>query len=218
MTKAEVLKELRQQVEPVFKPDGLRYVRRREAFGRAFTLGCHFVHARLIVVGGKVKMEISASVRFEAIEQLFDRTSGIPDSLKGCSSTLWIGAENLTPWPFDDCHRVIDSPEDCRKAADAFVRFYREFAQRYFDDNSTIEAVDMLLNTAPGEHTAHCPNINRASYGVIAAALIGRDDFDQLVEQHRKALACFDNGFYLPPFDALVMDLRANCINRKDLV
>ncbi len=212
MTKSQALRGLRSRLDAPFAAQGFEFMASRGAYRRVSELGAELVHCRVIVVGGVVRLELSASIRFDEVEAIYHRTSGAPDDAKGMTSTLWIDCEALTGWPLDQCQKKIRSEEDLDGAADAVRRFWQEHAAGYFTQNLRLEAADRLLNAAPLERSVHFGWPGRGSYGIILAALVKRADFDELAARHREAVAKIDRGFHLPAFDACVADLRKSVL------
>jgi len=83
-------------------------------------------------------------------------------------------------------------------------------AQPYYENYSSVEVIDTLLNENPLLSTPHVGGPNfRVSKGLIVARLTGRQNYPELVELYRGIVKNAAGDFYLPQFDALVEDLAA---------
>jgi hypothetical protein len=85
---------------------------------------------------------------------------------------------------------------------------FREKAQPFFTQFSTLAAVDSVINDQPSENCVHrvMPWL-RCSTGVIVAKLVGRENYDHLVSIYRAIVRNDSNGYYLPRFELLLSDI-----------
>jgi len=148
----------------------------------------------------------SVGVRFEMVEQVFHRTSNFePDFHKDTDTIgvdLWrIHGEEGYKLP------VLDE-SDVTSVVARVLEIFRNDALPYFSQFSDLKAVDAAINDHPRQKCIHrVMSYLRCSTGAIVAKLTDRKDFDALVATYREKLQHDANGFYLPPFEALIRDL-----------
>lgn len=201
---------LRRHLDTSFKSDGYRFVAGREAYQRKFAAGEQRFHLRLISSGGGLQVEPSAAIRFDAVENVFHRTSKLSTTAQKDSATLWVPLQVLAETSRDEVVQRIASEGDLELAATALRALYEELVEPYFAKNSSLARADAIINEAPLEPCLHSSMPRRAAYGVILGALLERADLDSLIEQYQSAVGRIDRGFHLPIFEAVVQDLRDN--------
>lgn len=144
-----------------------------------------------------------AGIRFDEIENLFHQTSGFEPAYQ--SDTHTIGVDFWRIYGTDGYDIPFREEADVTTVASQLLTIFREKAQPYFEQFSTVAAVDVALNDQPNEPCIHggMPS-NRCSRGVIVAKLTGRKNYDELVSIYRSILIKDNNGFYLPAFESLL--------------
>ena len=148
-----------------------------------------------------------AAVRFDAVEDIFHRTSGFrPEFHKGTDT---IGIEMWRD--YGDEYRIrINEPYQAQEATDRVLQSFHDIADPYFAKLSGLKAVDSALNDHPTERCIdQVEPFFRCTHGLIVAKLTARTNYDELVSIYRATLEKYMNGFQLPTFDALVLDLQA---------
>jgi hypothetical protein len=88
------------------------------------------------------------------------------------------------------------------------LTIFREKAQPYYSQFSTLGAVDSAINDQPSDNCIHrvMPWL-RCSTGAIVAKLVGRTNYEQLMSFFPDILRNDSNGYYLPRFELLLSDL-----------
>lgn len=159
--------------------------------------------------GSSLVVEPGVGIRIDRIEEIFHRTSGFEAEYQPTTPT--IGAELWRLEGQSQAFRYrLNQEGDVGLVTEELSRAFAEKALPYFESYSTVEAVDRLLNEAPMEKTPHrVMDWLRASTGIIAAKMTGRQNYDELVAVYRKRVERLDKGFYLPQYEALVHGLAA---------
>lgn len=209
MIKIAARKALRLECDPYFESRGWGYFAKYEAYRRAIEGGEQLYRLRLVNSGDDFLVEPSCSVRIDAIEEIFHLTSGVPPRFHRDSCTLWVEMEFLARRERADCISRIATTEDVGPAATLMTKLFEEHAEKFFAENRTVADVESVLNSTPGKPTPYSSPDRQAAYGLIAAFLVGRTDFEALVGVHREGLARLDRGLYLPDFERLVKELRS---------
>ena len=90
------------------------------------------------------------------------------------------------------------------------MQVFRTFALPYFEKFVSLAAIDAELNDKPTERT---PNRGspwlRCSTGLIVAKLVGRPNYQELIDIYTEVVSGNAKGFYLKRFQALVQSLEA---------
>ena len=193
-------------VNSALKPEGFKLVKSKKWFLRQ-TNG-RTEKFQLVMLNDRPGYRVcpSVGVRFEAVEQAFHRTSTFEPEFQRDTDTvavdLWrIHGKNGYQLPV---HHDSDVPA----VVDRIVAIFRNDAEPYYSQFGDLKAVDVAINGHPLEKCVHrvMPSL-RCSTGAIVAKLTGREDYTALVASYREQLQQDANGFYLPPFEALIADL-----------
>lgn len=208
MQKAFAQKHLYEATNQFFRSRGFKFDQGMGAYTRQFPEGEQRYYLSLVSSGNSYLVEPSIAVRFAKIEEIFHRTSDIPDSHQVDSATLWLEMEWLSGLPRSECVPRVAKMEDIHEAASVLEGLFTRYGEPYLEKHKTLEDVDRVLNETPGVRTIHSSLPRSAGYGLIVAALLNRDDFEELVRKHRAGVAKLSRGFYLEWFDRLVEDLR----------
>lgn len=194
-------------VDAVLKPEGFKLVKSKKWFLRQ-TDG-RTEKFQLVVLNDRPGYRICpcVGVRFEAVEQIFHKTSTFEPEFQKDTDTVGV---NLWHIHGKDGYQLpVHDESDVTPVVDRILEIFRNVAVPYFSEFSDLKAVDVAVNDHPQQKCVHrvMPSL-RCSTGVIVARLTGRDDYDALVATYREQLQQDANGFYLPPFEALVEDLK----------
>lgn len=156
------------------------------------------------------RVQPTAAVRHERVETIFHRTSGFEPKYQPDTATIGSFVGQLTSGSNSACEFPVNSIEDVPSVCESIFHVFTEFALGYFERFSVLSEIDRELNAAPLEH-----NVNRGvSYfrgttGVIVAKLVGRADYEHLVDVYTEIMRTSNQGFYLKRFQVLVDSLSA---------
>lgn len=150
-----------------------------------------------------IYLGLVAAVRFERVEEIFHRISGVPPDLQSRTITagvdLWriYGDEYRRQAPSDWRARE----NECNRVAQAFL----EQAIPYYSNFSSLTDLDREINAFPDKPCIHrvLPWL-RCTTGIIAAKLAQRPDYNRLKEVYTDQMAKSNKGFYLPRFNKLL--------------
>jgi hypothetical protein len=166
---------------------------------------------QLVFLDGKPgwRIQPNIGVRIEKVEEIFHRTSGFDSKLQQDTVTVGGGVGNILSGDNRSCEFGVVSESEVPAVSKEVGRVFTEIALPYFERFHSLSAIDAELNGKPTERT---PN-GRAPYlrcatGVIVAKLIGRPNYDELVNIYTEFLRQSDRGFYLKRFQSLVESLQ----------
>lgn len=154
------------------------------------------------------RIQPTVAVRNERIEEIFHQTSGFEQKYQADTATVGNFVGDLVSGRNRDCEFLVTSADDIPQVSGLISTIFNDFALPYFKKFRSIDAIDEELNAAPLEENANrgIPYF-RCTTGVIVAKLVGRADYDDLVQIYTKRMKISDKGFYLKRFQALVDSL-----------
>jgi hypothetical protein len=167
---------------------------------------------QLVCLDGKPgwRIQPNVGVRIERVEEIFHQTSEFEPKYQGDTPTIGGSVGAITAGNSRACEFLLESQSDVELVAGNISKLFDDFAIPYFEKFSSLAAIDAELNDRPTDRT---PNRGatwlRCSTGVIVAKLVGRPNYDDLVETYREVLRNSDKGFYLKFFDPLVESLKS---------
>lgn len=84
----------------------------------------------------------------------------------------------------------IEDEGDISKFISYFSKVYNEFIKIYFEKFSNLEEIDQGLNTQPTKSVVHrATNPYRCIVGIIAAKLVNRPNYEELVKIYRNEIS-----------------------------
>lgn len=204
----DLLKRLHEGLGPELARHHFRFNPASEAYLREQPGGVsQFFYVRCYESGSSFVVEPGVGIRIDRIEDVFHRTSGFEQKYQPTTPTVGAEVWRLEGNPKAFRYRLGGS-DDVGAVTEEVGRAFEGKALPYFASHSSVEAVDRLLNETPLEKTPHrMMEWLRASTGVIAARIVCRENFDELVAVYRTKLERLDRGFYLPQFEALLRNL-----------
>ncbi|WP_419728008.1 hypothetical protein [Lichenicola sp.] len=203
------------RLAPRLAEHGFKLKRTKDTFRREHDGVCDMFHLAFLdnKLDGKPgwRVQPTAAVRNERVETIFHRTSGFEPKYQPDTATIGSFVGQLTSGSNSACEFPVNSIEDVPAACDSIFHVFTDFALGYFQRFDVLDEIDRELNSAPLEH-----NVNRGvSYfrcttGVIVAKLVGRADYEHLVDVYTEIMRTSNKGFYLKRFQALVASLEAS--------
>ncbi|MYM89378.1 hypothetical protein GTP91_19650 [Rugamonas sp. FT82W] len=196
-TKARVVRECGERLLAL----SYKYVKSRSAFEKSSQGERRAVN--FLFTGSNVGnhwMSIWCSVRNDAIESIFHRTSGIDKKSQPVYSTINFSTV--------DTMRV-----DSEKDVDLFIAkanaFISETAIPFIEQPYSYPAYSDLLNSTPesAQCRYHANPQNRCHYGLIAAKLSNDPRYEDLKRTYLEFFRANNGGAYLPRFERLLADL-----------
>jgi len=165
---------------------------------------------QLVFLDGKpgYRIQPNVGVRIERVEEIFHQTSGFEAKYQKSTVTIGGSIGNIMKNDNRECEFLLESEDEIGHVSENIVRVFREFALPYFERFHSLRAIDAALNENPIERTPHrvAPSL-RESTGLIVAKLVGRPDYDHLVDLYSTIMRDSHKGFYHKKFEALVKSL-----------
>jgi hypothetical protein len=188
------------------KPFGFKALKAKKRFARSE--GNRTEVFQLVVLDGKPGYRIRPSVwvRFDDVEDIFHRTSGYEPEYQKQTPTA--GLDLWSAFGKEGFELRLKDESDVSQVVSQLKTIFNDKALSYFLQFSSIAAVDSAINDHPNEPCVHRPMPwLRASTGMITAKLTNRANYDALVDLYRETVRRDANGYYLPRFESLLMDL-----------
>lgn len=145
-------------------------------------------------------------MRIDEMEKIFHRTSGFEKKYQsghtiGISLMSYVRDHKQFRYDLGDVDQVPLVASQIESAFDTV-------AAPWFEKYSTVAALDALLNTEPDKLSIYyLAEWLRCAFGLIAARLNQRPDYEELAVTYSKAMKRISKGFYSDRFEALVRDI-----------
>lgn len=203
--KSAAIAALTERLQRFFEPRGLVYAKAYEAFRKKggdlrFSFGLNlFLHADSFTV------RPLAAIRHDAIEDIFHRASGAPDTVKRDSGTvLWRWAlEKRTPKPHSF---TVDRSSRVTAGVEFSTDFFLKWVEPFFQEHSDLVAISNSFND--GRRVLHAKFttdwFDLLGRALIAAKLAMRGDYNVLKNEYRRAFETRKSSHSLSSFDALI--------------
>lgn len=179
------------------------FIRRQDGIADIFQLVC---------LDGKPgwRIQPNVAVRIDHVEDIFHQTSRFEPKYQNDTPTIGGAVGNILTGDNRGSEFFVESAEDIPKATEGLVRVFHDFALPYFQKFGSLHAIDAELNDNPTTRTPHrvAPWL-RCSTGLIVAKLVGRPNYDELVQIYSGIMTNTDKGFYLKRFQQLVESLKS---------
>lgn len=210
MLKSELLSHLEEELTPRLSPHGFQFVKAQEAYTRTRDGVSNFFYLGITSMKGLFMLiDPSAGIRFDRVERIFHEVSGMKGRDAKESWTLWGSWRNTIRDPKIRGMFRVEGSSDISAAVKWVESDFLEFAIPMFEKFTTLEALDSLFNSTPSSDAGYAGNSdNKATRGIITAAILRRNDFDRLAAEHRRKLQTVDQGIHVKAFDALERHLR----------
>lgn len=196
----ELQQELIGSVEQLLADDGYRYVKSRKAFALKSGDRSRFVRLRFVATPtGNRYLEAWCEVQTKESSLVFHRTSGVAKKHQNQYSVI---TGNSAP------SICLTAQSDIQSGCMTLTEYIENSAIPFLTQDFSNSNLSSLLNDAPDLPCRyHANRENRAHFGVIVAQLANDPKLDELVAVYTDFIAETNNGFYLPRFESLLVDL-----------
>ncbi len=205
MKKTELKNRLLNELATLLEPHGFVLVRRMDWFIRK---GATSLIYQLAFYGGYSKdagytIAPAVALRIEEVEKIFHKVSGFEPKYQKDTPTINPTIKDLIKAK-DNYEFELSSTKDLYLVVDKFFQIFKDIALPFLKENSSIAAIDRLLNSNPENENSifYIPHL-RFYHGTIVAKLNHNPNYQQIVETYRGYLAR-DNGFYLNDYERLL--------------
>lgn len=206
MTITVLKTELLTALKPRMAVHGFKLQKGKERFARREPLGSWWFVLDFTVYE-HLRVKPAMALRVDEVEDIFHRTSGFEARYQADTPTLSLSLQSLAGTASGHEYE-IGNLESVVTVGAALEADFNRHVLPYFQRHSTRAAIEETLNRNPEGDCAHYSmDYLRCAHGVILARMVARPDYDRLVEIYRKKLTAFANGFYVPKFDDLVIDM-----------
>lgn len=205
MKKTELKKEFLDSLEVLLKPYKFALVRRTDWFVRKGAInliyGLNFYGGYDKKTGYTVAPWVA--IRVDEVENIFHKVSGFELQYQKDTPTIGATIKDLLKAK-EDYEFELNSIEDISSIVNKCYDIFKNIALPFLEENSSITAIDNLLNSNPENEDSifYIPHL-RFYHGTIVAKLNHNPNYQQIVETYRGYLAR-DNGFYLNDYERLL--------------
>jgi len=104
--------------------------------------------------------------------------------------------EGLEAQPRESTKFLVDDSDSFEKLVNALTVYFDQYALRYFEENSTVERADKLLNANPEVNSIHNWLLPmRAAIGLIAAKQVNNPRLAELLKIYSQRMRDADEGW-----------------------
>ena len=186
--------------------DGFEFDVTSSCFVRQVGVFRHVFQVAFMEKYGRLVCKPDVGVRSDRIEEIFHRTSEFSDVDAINTSTIGVSVKLLSR--SSDYDVSVAGAGDVDQAVRTLLRAFRSIAVPYFDEFGSLEGIDRALNSNPAERCVHMVNERaRCSKGLIAAKLLDRPDYEQLLQLYNARVLRAGEMTYKKYFLPLVDDL-----------
>ena len=203
MTKLELKKGLFEKLSVLLLQYDFVLFRRMDWFQRHVDLTTQMY--RLDFYPGIAGYTVAPSIclRLEQVERIFHLVSGFETKYQKLTPTIWVTVNDLTKSK-SGCDYELQTSDDIDSVAEKLFTYFKDVALPFFEQNSSLEAVDKLLNDEPEKDSIYYSFYLRCYHGVIVAKLNNRSNYHQIAEIYRQELTLFADGYYLTDYERLL--------------
>lgn len=201
MNSAEARKAIVSSLGEIFEPAGFAYKKSKEAFVRSSPHGRQFVFVGFWSYPPSYVFSMTAAVRVDVIEDVYNEIAGIPGinpkSTTSLNVQLWKLAGMTKPdadvpipnskAPF---YYTICSVDDMARVQSSTASVARDLLFPFFSAYQDVAAVNRAIN-----HEGLDTSSSRMLRGIIAAHLARDHDYAEIVARYRKEMEAW------PPYD-----------------
>jgi len=211
MKKTELKRELLGNLRVLLKPYEFTLVSRMDWFVRKDKRSLIY---RLDFYGGNDRdigyaISPSLAIRIDEVEEIYHKVSRFEPKYQKDTPTIWPTIRGLQGSKVGYEYE-LDSVEDITPVVGKLFSIFEDIALPFLEENSSIAAIDNLLNSNPeNEDSIFDTPVPRFYRGVIVAKLAKRENYGQIVEAYRKHLSRID-GPYLINYEKLIEILNSD--------
>jgi len=207
--KTELKNRLLDELATLLEPYGFVLVRRMDWFIRKGTTSLIY---QLAFYGGYSEdkgytIAPALAIRIEEVEKIFHKVSGFEPKYQKDTPTINPTIKDLIKAK-DDYEFELASVQDISPVVNKLFEIFKNIALPFLEENSSIAAVDKLLNSNPENEDSifYIPYL-RFYHGVIVARLSCSPNYQYIAETYRDYLTRA-NGFYLKDYEKLLAILK----------
>jgi hypothetical protein len=210
---------LEESIQKTLSKEHFRYNEKRDEFVRKDKFG-NFQVITLFFYDYKsnVQVEIKVSIKIKVIEDIYydivKENGTLYDDIKTLTANIgaiiaykdkgiMVGGPNRTKIVY-----LIENEDDAKLLSDVIPKRINEYVLPYFEENTSVQRVDYLLNNDINSISIHHFNLpSRACIGVIAAKLNNNPKMFQVVNNYRERLQAVKENFR-NQFENVVLEIK----------
>lgn len=188
---------------------GFRFIKSKDGFIRKTSFGQQWYTFLFYTYEGVEGVEVNPviQIRFEEVEIMFHETSSFSEKDSKGTSTIGCSIENYLGDCSDSFRQKIVDNNDVEAACSFFYRLFQETGERFFSDYTTLNDLDLLINSEPKSELVLIHPIFRGSKGLIIDHLLGGKNREFLTDVYSDSYTEFANGFYKPDYEGVIKNI-----------
>lgn len=210
MNKKEVRSAYREYLDAPMGALGYKFVKALDAYEWGDAAVRRRYHLRFAGSPGQTRVELTASVRLQEIEEPYLLAAEIPRSAHRASSTLAPAVAELVGRKRRKVDVVVASLADAISGAALSLGLFEQHVLDFLQRGSSVAVVHDYLNSTPSAPVIYASSPARECKGLIAARLVAPSDYEGLLRLYREKLAARRNPRDVEILDAVVALLAAD--------
>ena len=174
-----------------------------ERFVRPTQFGAQILQLVFTERGGALVVSPGAYVRFSQVQHYLDQVSALEP--KDHSQSFSMGIDFWRFFHDKSLRFVAFNAGDVWHLAPSLIEAFEDYAVPYFSEHDSLDDLDSVLNDQPNEKCPHRPlPWLRAATGIVAARLVERSKFADLLQTYTREMNTVSRGFYASLFERLI--------------
>jgi hypothetical protein len=191
MKKQEVRNVIYEGLGEILIPAGFKGVKKEKLFRRKTPYGFQKVGNSLVDYSPTFSFACFVIIRFDAIEDILDVALSRPSDYWGVTGTVNL---DLRFSLGQHLEFEVHSEVEIKEALHVIKEIFDSHVFATLDNCNSIDAVERLLNNdLDMKPLSRVQNNTHA--GIVSAALVGRDDFLEIVSRYRHSRAAYQESF-----------------------
>lgn len=187
MKKAELKEILYAKLSEFLEPAGFKYQKKFDWFLRQVPGGFQTVGSGIVDYNPDFILTPVLTIRQDAVAEILMRFLTVAKGYEKALITISANYNIISSKPF--FNPKVTTVEQINECAAGITRFLDEAGLPFLQQNSSVEALDKLVNQNPGVPSPYIGySLHRAMNGVTLAKLNQNSTYDQLVLQYRSAI------------------------------
>lgn len=200
MTKTELKKQMLAILANKITPYGFSFKKSQECFMKKTEWGWYEYQILSYNFSYGYEIKTTMSIRYHQVADIYHQISSFEPKYQKGTATIGCFINKLKQNENYD----LNEEDDIESIVNSLEKEFTEIVLPYFENNSSLVAIDKLINTNPEEDNINCTMHFKCFYGLIIAKIIQNPNYEHLKSVYSKQIKLLDNGFYVENYNKLL--------------
>lgn len=145
---------------------------------------------------------LGLGIRIHEVEKIYQEACKIEKTFRSHTLTVNPALRDISKQI--EYEYSLETLDDINPLVKKLEKAFREVALPFFENNSSLNAIDKILNDEPEKESYFYGTYLRQYYGIIVARLSGRNNYKYLTELYRKQLQEIADDFYIEGYNNIL--------------